>query len=321
MRKELQDERLAAKQESDVSDQASQATIKRMADGDLQLPSLSRSPRAIAMVNAAVALNPNLDQSTFPMRQDAQKKFGGGKLGDLTRQADVAIGHLDTADAKAGGWSPEVQQKVIAGLMTPEQADATATDHLTATNSPLFNAVGNWWKQNAEGKGVVRDFNTAKQLVSDEVNKFVVGGPGALEDRKALQAQLDAAAGPKDLREVTNTLREMMASQAKGLQSQYVNARLGSPEDFAARLSPRSQQLLLGGPAPLSTASPHIGGGGSALPGATGAAQPGTPAPTSGALPNAVPGPRGVAPAPIAPPAAPKRYIMGADGKITPVGP
>lgn len=256
--------------------------------------SLSRSPRNMALMDEVMRQYPDYDATKYQAKKDAQVAFAKGPQSNLLRSADVSVQHLDTADQLAGG--------------------------LTQSKYPAINAVENWWK-NQTGDPSIAKFNTAKSVVSDEINKFIIGGGGALADREQLQNQLSAANSPDQLKGITNTLRTLMAGQLKGLQGQFVNAGLGSPDDFLSKLSPRTVGALGFGDAQRS-----------ALPGAT-AATGGPPPQGSGPPPQtpgsgpgggALAGPSGAPganPGAISPIEAQLRQQTGFQGNGTPAPP
>jgi hypothetical protein len=224
-------------------------------------PSLSRSPKNMALMDEVYRQYPNYDASVYDEKKKAQIAFGAGKQGDLLRSADVAIQHLDTADQLGS--------------------------QLHNTSYPVLNTGINAWK-NFTGSPDIKAFNTARGIVSDEITKFIIGGGGALADREQLQQELDSANSPEALQKVTNTLRTLMAGQVRGLQGQYVNSGLGTADEFLKKLNNRTIGAL-------GLADAQHGAQSSALAGAVGAAN-GPPAAGSGPPGQTVPGPQGAAP-------------------------
>lgn len=218
---------------------ADQSMIDSIGSYKQPLPS-SRSPRNLAIIDAVTSQYPQYDANIYTQRKKAESDFGTGAKGDMLRQADVAIQHLDTADNLAA--------------------------QLHNTNYPLVNSGINFFK-NMTGSPDIKAFSTAKNLVSDEVNKFVLGsGAGSLADRKSLQDQIDSANSPAALKAVTDTLRTLMGGQMTGLKGQY-EASTGL-DNFESRLHPRTLEALGMAPAPKPDAPT------SALSGALGASQP-----------------------------------------------
>lgn len=248
-----------AQQKAQQTDLAnSQNLIDSIGQYKMSPASLSRSPRNAALMDEVVRQYPEYDSTKFDEKKKAQVSFGSGPDSNLVKGADVSVQHLDTADQLA--------------------------TNLHNTQYPAVNWIANIWKSQT-GSPQIKNFNTAKQIVSSEIEKFIIGGGSALADRAGLQSQLSAADNPEALKGVTNTLRTLMGGQLNGLQSKFVNAGLGTPEDFQKKLDPRTVGAL-------GLAQAQHGG---ALPGAVGAAQ-GTPAMGSGPPQGAAPSPQGGAP-------------------------
>lgn len=261
---------------------ANQATVDKIAKYDLPYPS-RYSKNGQQLMDMLAEQHPEYDATIYDQKKKAQVSFGSGPDSNLLKSADVAIQHLDTADELGKG--------------------------LHNGKYPAINSIVNFYKSQT-GSPEIAKFNAAKSIVSDEINKFIIGGGGALADREQLQKQLADANSPDQLQGVTTTLRQLMAGQLKGLQGKYVNARLGSEEDFLKRLSPHTVSSL-GFNLPQSTAQT------SALPGARAAASPPPgmgSGPPQGAAPSAPGGlPQG------SPGQPPGMQTTGPDGQpITP---
>jgi hypothetical protein len=237
-----------------------QATISRIGSYDLPMPA-NRSAHNAALIDAVSQQYPDYDATKYAAKQKAQKDFSTGPQGNMVRSAPVSLQHLDLADQKA--------------------------DLLQNTNFPAWNAIKNtagpWFGNTTIAKGVA-GLDTAKTIVSDEIDRFFINGGGALEDRKALKDKLANANSPPALHEVTDTLRQLMAGQMNGLRSQYEDNVPGG--NFIAD-KVKHQSVL-----------DTLGWDGNSFTGRRGsqAAPGGAPAQGSGPPPSAVPG------APQAPP-------------------
>lgn len=174
-----------------------QATIDKIGRGDLPMPA-NRSAHNAALIEAVSEQYPDYDSTKFDAKKKAQKDFATGPQGNMVRSAPVSLQHLDLADQKA--------------------------DMLHNTNFPAWNAIKNTMGpmlgNTTIAKGVA-GLDTAKTIVSDEIDRFFINGGGALEDRKALKDKLANANSPPALHEVTDTLRQLMAGQMNGLRDQY----------------------------------------------------------------------------------------------------
>jgi anthranilate/para-aminobenzoate synthase component II len=251
-------------------------TIKAIGEGRIPAPTLSRSPKSIALMEAVTAAYPGFDGTVYQRRQKAEKDFATGPQGNMVRSAPVSLQHLDLADQKA--------------------------DMLNNTNFPAWNAVKNtlgpMLGNQTIAKGVA-GMDTAKTIISDEIDKFFINGGGAEKDRQHLQDRLANANGAPALHEVSDTLRQLMAGQMNGLKDQFENNTGG---DFINEKVKHPYVLsALGWDGTQFTGKKQAQQPqGSALPGATAAAgQP--PGMGSGPPAAPVPGPQGAAPQPSAP--------------------
>jgi hypothetical protein len=226
----------------------------------------SRSAYGQMIADEVAKQYPNYDATIYNERKAAQVGFASGKQGDLLRSADTSIQHLDTADKLSA--------------------------QLGNTQYPVLNMGINAWK-NFTGSPDIKAFNAARDIVSGEVNKFIVGGHAAEGDRERLIAQLNVANSPEQLTAVTNTLRQLMAGQVEALKGQYVGAQLGSEQDFYKKLDPRTIGALGLADAQHGAAP----GGAGATPG-TGSGPPGgaIPGGSVGSTGSGLGAPQGAAP-------------------------
>jgi hypothetical protein len=178
-----------------------------------------RSPWGQQVMARVMQINPNYNAAQFGARQAATRSFAGGPLGNTVRSMSVGISHLDVA--------------------------TQLVEALQNGDNQLLNRMGNALKTEF-GQAAVPDFNTAKQIVGDEVAKAIQGGNVAVTDRTALQQQFSDASSPKQLLGVINVLKRMMAGQLDGLRRQYINSTGGSAADFDKMLSPEARAQLEG---------------------------------------------------------------------------
>lgn len=261
-----------------------QATIDKIYKGDLPLPA-NRSARSAALIEALSEQHPDYDATHYQSKQKARTNFAQGPLANMVRAAPVSVQHLDLADEKA--------------------------DLLHNTNFPLWNSIKNTvgpaLGNTTIAKGVA-GLDTAKTIVSDEIDKFFINGGGAEKDRQHLQDRLANANSPAAIHEVTDTVRQLMAGQMNGLKSQYEDNGLG---DFLQDKVKNPAVLdALGWDGNSFTGRRQVKAAQSALPGATaalgpppglGSGPPASAAPSApGGLPQGAP-PTGGGAAPISP--------------------
>jgi hypothetical protein len=105
-----------------------------------------------------------------------------------------------------------------------------ADDHLKVLNSTigalqngdvkLLNQLGNAITTQM-GAPAPTDFNGVKTIVADELVKAILGGAGALGDRKAIQETVSAASSPEQLQSMIKRYQQLMDGQRTGLAEQY----------------------------------------------------------------------------------------------------
>lgn len=256
-RRDIQAEKDAAKLQVQNAD--AQGVIDGIGQYKMAPLSNARSPYSVNIMDKVMERYPGYDATKYAAKKQAQEAFSTGKQGDLVRGADVTVQHLDTADM--------------------------AIDKLNNTHSPIVNYLTNAYKSATGNNEDLKAFQAAKQIVSAEVSKFIVGSNMALDDRKGLMDQLNAADNPTALKSVTTTLRTLMGGQLQGLKSQFEGSGLG--ESFNNRFKPRTLEAL-------GMADHSADGPAQALPGATAAANTSV----------APPAPQGAPPAPTAAPGA-----------------
>lgn len=168
-------------------------------------------PAGQAIMARAQQINPTYNAQNFTKSQQAYKDFGSGKLGSMTRSANVAIAHLGTLD---------------------KLNDALGNGDVQAVNN-----LRNSFKEQF-GSEAPTNFNAAKAIVGDELVKFITGTGGALADRENAQNQINNAKSPAQLKGVIKTYKDLMTGQLGGLKRQYEQSTMR--DDFGLLLSPET---------------------------------------------------------------------------------
>lgn len=168
-------------------------------------------PVGAATMARVTQINPTYNAQNFTKSQQAYKDFGSGKLGSMTRSANVAIAHLSTLDK--------------------------LNDALGNGNVQAINQLSNTFKEQF-GSAAPTNFNAAKAIVGDELVKFITGTGGALADRENAQNQINNAKSPAQLRGVIKTYKDLMTGQLGGLKRQYEQSTMR--DDFGSLLSPET---------------------------------------------------------------------------------
>ena len=158
---------------------------------------------------------PNYDAKEYVTKTAAEKAFVG-KRGDTTRSFNVLVDHLGT-----------LQQ---------------AADALQNGDTRLFNQTGNFIGLQT-GTTPPADFNAIKRIVADEITKAVLGGAGALGDRKSIDDAISAASSPQQLSSVISKYKQLAGGQLNGLEQQY-SATTGKTDFRDKFLTPTTRAAL-----------------------------------------------------------------------------
>lgn len=154
----------------------------------------------------------------------ASSDFATGKQGQTVNSLNVSIDHLSTLGNLA--------------------------DALKNGNVPIFNKWAQAYKTQT-GNPAPTNFNTAKQIVADEIIKGIVGSGGGVADRQHAQDLIHAASSPAQLAGVIGTYQQLLAGQLNGLRLQYKNST--GLDDFETKLLPETrahlEKLGVGAPA------------------------------------------------------------------------
>jgi hypothetical protein len=179
-------------------------------------PSVARGIGASIMAEVA-KIAPDYNARLYNAENKALGNFYGGQEGRSVRSINVAIAHLDTlsdlADALKGGDTKIIQR--IANTVAAE----------TGQPAPV-------------------EFNLAKQIVGDEINKAIVPGAGGQSERQSLAEQLNAANSPEQLAGAIKTAQQLLAGQTAGLKQQFTGSTGLSGTQFDALLMDRTKQVL-----------------------------------------------------------------------------
>lgn len=143
-----------------------------------------------------------------------------GSAGGLVRSAGAVLAHMDMLgryiDAlKAGGQG----------------------------NIKIANAIRQEWQEQT-GKPMPLAFNAQKEIVGDEITKFLIARGGTLEDRKAFKETLSRANSPAALKKVMETYYDDVTGQLAPI-AQQADA-VGARDQFDKTLMPRARELLTG---------------------------------------------------------------------------
>jgi len=156
---------------------------------------LSRVPPGMKSGIVAELLKkyPDYDETAIGTRQAANKAFTTGKEGAAMRSIGTAVKHLDMVD----------------GMV----------DALGNGNLQILNKIGNAY-QTQTGNPAPTNFDSAKEIVGQEVVKAIVAGGGGVGERAEAAKALENAKSPAQLRGVIQTYKTIMGAQHESLLQQ-----------------------------------------------------------------------------------------------------
>ena len=191
---------------------------------DHRMPPPSRfSKRGEQLMQLVSQADPTYDATQYGNKAAAEKQFTSGQLGSSVRSFNVAQDHLSTL------------------------AELSAA--LKNNDYPAINKVSQFVAQQT-GSPAPTNFDAAKRIVADEIVKAVIGGRGALGDRKAADETLSKANSPEQLIGVIDTYKKLINGQLNGFEKQYEAAT--GKKDFRTRFLTAAAG---GGPAPAPAQS------------------------------------------------------------------
>jgi hypothetical protein len=157
-------------------------------------PPSGNTTRSSQLMQIVQAADPTYDAQQYKTKQGIETAFTAGLPSRTLKSINVADDHL----------------KVLNSTI----------DALQNNDAKLFNQLGNTIATQF-GAPAPKDFNGVKTIVADELVKAILGGAGALGDRKAIQETVSSANSPEQLRSMIKRYRELMEGQRTGLADQY----------------------------------------------------------------------------------------------------
>jgi hypothetical protein len=157
-------------------------------------PPSGNSARSSQLMQLVQAADPTYDAQQYKTKQGIETAFTAGLPSRTLKSINVADDHL------------KVLNNTISALQNGDVK--------------LLNQLGNTIATQM-GASAPTDFNGVKTIVADELVKAILGGAGALGDRKAIQDTISSASSPDQLRSMIKRYQEMMDGQRTGLAEQY----------------------------------------------------------------------------------------------------
>jgi hypothetical protein len=172
-----------------------EVTAKAIASGQLPPPSgmALTNPKNQRILARVMEINPQYDFTDVTAKKQAASAFTSGNQGNALRSFAVAGQHLDQL--------------------------GELVDALNNGNAQAVNKLGNAFASQT-GNPAPTNFDAAKDVVSKEVMKAIIGGGGGVSEREELAKSLAAANSPAQLKGVISQYRNLMSAQHDALLAQ-----------------------------------------------------------------------------------------------------
>ena len=184
-------------------------TVKAMIEGRMSPPSTiaMKSPVTMALINAANAVDPTFDATTWAARSNMAKdlaKSTPASAGGQIQFARTAINHLtEVADA------------------------AKALGNYDTGIGPLNTAINTMRGLTSDQRAKIASLQDAAQHYGQEVTKFYAGSPGGEAERQRFLTALGEAKSPQELAAVIERERSLIPGRLSELENR-INGTMGA---------------------------------------------------------------------------------------------
>jgi hypothetical protein len=174
-------------------------TVKAMIEGRQPLPSTAamRSPATLALIDAAHAVDPTFDATSWAARQAGAKDFTSGKSSEMVRAANQTLAHVGSL--------------------------LDAMDNLKNGRFPMVNAVGNYVNEQM-GAGQPGAFRTNAHAVAEEMSKVFKGANLSDAEIRQWESNLSENMSPEQQRTQIAKLSELLHGSLAALEEKRAAA-------------------------------------------------------------------------------------------------
>lgn len=171
--------------------------VKAMIEGRQPLPSTTamRSPATLALIDAAHAIDPTFDATTWKARQSGQVDFASGKSAEMVRSANQTLHHVGQL--------------------------LDSMDNLKNGRLPVLNAAGNFVNEQTGG-GEPGAFRTNAHAVAEELSKVFKGSNLSDSEIRAWEQNLNENMSPAQQRAQVLKLRDLLQGSLQALEEKRV---------------------------------------------------------------------------------------------------
>lgn len=212
---------------------AQKSRVQAIIDGREQYPSASSRAADAATIREAVhTQDPTFDAVNFKARQETRTKFTKGKGADNLTAFNTAIGHLGSLE---------------------NSVDKLNNSGFPAWNKYVANPVAEQFDPKYQSG--LKDFQTARTAVADELTRAFRGSGGNVHDIIQWENAINAADSPAALKSAIRSAAELLNSRIAAVGDEY-NRGMGTTKDPLELLNPKAaesfKRILEGSKAPGS---------------------------------------------------------------------
>jgi hypothetical protein len=174
-------------------------TVKAMIEGRQPLPSTAamRSPATLALIDAAHAIDPTFDATSWAARQAGAKDFTSGKSSEMVRAANQTLAHVGSL--------------------------LDAMGNLKNRSVPAWNAVANFANEQTGG-GEPGAFRTNAHAVAEEMSKVFKGANLSDSEIRHWEQNLSENMSPEQQKAQIAKLSELLHGSLAALEEKRVAA-------------------------------------------------------------------------------------------------
>lgn len=193
---------------------------RKVANGEVDVSSLpNRGNYRMQVLSDAARFDPTFNPIDYKTRLATRKDFTSGKSAQNITSFNTAIGHLDSLDKSI------------------DKLGNRGSSWYNAATAPISGQVDQKYQI------ALKDFNTSKQAVIDELTRAFRGSGGNVYDLMEWEKSINATESPAALHAATRRAIELLRSRIEAVGDQY-NRGMGKKTDPISLLSPKARATM-----------------------------------------------------------------------------
>jgi hypothetical protein len=193
---------------------------RKVANGEIDVSSLpNRGNYRMQVLSDAARFDPTFNPIDYKTRLATRKDFTSGKSAQNITSFNTAIGHLGSLDESI------------------DKLGNRGSSWYNAATAPISGQI------DPKYQVALKDFNTSKQAVIDELTRAFRGSGGNVYDLQEWEKSINASESPAALHAATRRAIELLRSRIDAVGDQY-NRGMGKKTDPVQLLSPKARATL-----------------------------------------------------------------------------